>query len=149
MGFSQHSWGTLWTELLCDVPYLFCWRDRRGRASQWGESKWKLKNNQASMHGNICKMLSCIKARQLELGWAFRRLRKCSQARIWEEGKEILHSKLCFTTAWLDLVSQLGSWQVCKVAKSCYLWEKDLWADCCSAEGLKAVSVRVGHENAL
>lgn len=41
---------------------------------------------------------------------------ECNQARIWEEGREILHSGLCFTTAWLDLVSQLSSHQLCKVA---------------------------------
>lgn len=50
---------------------------------------------------------------------------KCNQARIWKE------EKFC-TLSWAsalpnDSVFQIGSWELFKVAKSCSLWEKDIW----------------------
>lgn len=129
----------------CTISVLLAWLERKGFSVRW--IKWKLKNNHASMRDNIHKMLSWVEALWLELDWAFRRLWG-----KWSEnlgGWEILHSKLCFTTTWLDLVSQHGFWQVCKVAKSCCLWEEPLRLIAAVLRDLKAVSVRAENENAL
>lgn len=137
-----------WMGVWCTISIFLAWLEREGFSVRGG-SKWKLKNNRASMQDNIGKMLSCLQALQLERDWAFRRLREVQSSKNLGGRKRNLHSKLCSTTAWLDLVSQLSSRQLCKVTKSCCLWKKGPWADCCSAVGLLPVSVRAGHEGAL